>query len=1180
MKTFFRSKCIAAYRRASLVLVAMACHAIAVADPITPSKALMLAKQYLPDNTSVMVQVSAKRSGKFDTELAKSATGSKRISEYAGIAPYYIISRGAGNGFIIVSGDDCIPQIIGIVEHGDYDENDMPENFRGWLQYRADQVEYAQAKGINTPYVATEVPKGRQDVPFLLETLWHQSSPYNDKCPKLTSNGNRAATGCVATAASQIAYYWRREANDKVQSSTPTYTYGDAPALAEFQIKRGTPLKWDLMLPSYGSQPAEYKDAVATLVAMMGMSSYLTYGASTGGQIGDMVNVFKNQLGLNGGTCLYKSDGSGLTGGMTEAKWSELLYNQLIQKRPVLYCGYNGKDGGHAVVCDGYQASTGYFHINFGWGANYNGYFSVEDGVTGWGFNECWTGCVYDIYGKNRKTKTEMNLPANPCRGGNMNFEVTMTNNSTLPFEGVYLFVQTSSTAPSKLTSAKDSYLKPIPTDGTATFDLSTTITNTTGKHNVFLTDDQLKVLYQTTINIEKPEYDLQYNSISISSSSDTEEMEGEKYSVVYNNSTTINAAITNLSEKANYAGLVVSVYGYDETKKEWEKAGIASGNVSIEGKSESEAAITLLNGSKLALTTGKYYYAVLSDSISSSKDKVKGIEEKGNIVRFIMRDKDMQVVSFTDNVLTLKGHFDNTLFNSITFAKKTTYKTAVAYDLTQCEAVGKVSQTINPNALYYVSNDSKAEGVNIVKGSHAEKLVLTPGYDFCPREAFTVGESEINGVTEDVAQWYMLTTPMALDVPRGMAAREIKGHTTSSMSGKLLEVKTLEPGKTYLVMTSSKQKNTLKGGPCTVAATPIDNLDATVKGTYANTMSEKGGLMLDDSEQQLMLPVAEGTAIEALRGYMLDAKVTTSVKTYNNILYDKYYIALAQNLAKADDALKRYSALSTKEANEALKTERDSDEFFFSYREADADLTAAKSTAEQLEAAVKKYIMGTPGDVDVNMDCTELINNPSFEKKSTAGWTLSEASTTSKAVVGNGANVYRGVGMDESYLFYSMKSTADSTSVGISQTVKGLKPGCYRLTAKVGTSSSRSVTMFAGNNDATVKGHQFGGLYLTDIAINNIIVKADEGEETGSLTIGIKPGDWFKADDFRLTYVHSVTTNGDVNGDGNIDKEDVDAVVGVICGGEPNPNADIDGNGKVDINDVTYLISIICNKQ
>lgn len=226
-----------------------------------------------------------------------------------------------------------------------------------------------------------------------------------------------------------------------------------------------------------------------------------------------------------------------------------------------------------------------------------------------------------------------------------------------------------------------------------------------------------------------------------------------------------------------------------------------------------------------------------------------------------------------------------------------------------------------------------------------------------------------------------------------------------------------------------------------------------------------------------------------------------------------------------------------------------------FSYRELDADYNNVKTTYENLEAKCMEFMTQLPSNVSVNTDATSLIKNPSFESKTTYGWTVGSA-TYAKAVVGTNANMYRGVGLDGSYLLNNLNAS-DSTSVSLEQTVKGLTPGYYRLTAKVGTSVGRTVTMFADNETITVSGHKFGRLYLVDAAIDDILVLADDNASdnaeddgaqtpTGSLTIGIKAGDWYKADNFQLTLVRTLNSgvNGDLNGDGKVTMQDVNIAI------------------------------------
>ncbi|MBP5717282.1 MAG: Spi family protease inhibitor, partial [Bacteroidales bacterium] len=218
--------------------------ATASANVISPNEALQLASRFTANAQSMKIQTAATAEAARLRQFGTSANETETTS--AENPPFYIVSRGAGQGFVIVSGDDCMPAVWGVVEAGDYDESDMPEAFREWLQLRAEQVLFAQANGTNTPRAVAAAPSDRVTVPALLTTLWHQSSPYNDKCPTL-ANGDHAATGCVATATAQIVYYWRRDANQTLAQTTPTYTYGDAPCTEKWQLKAGTPIKYDLM---------------------------------------------------------------------------------------------------------------------------------------------------------------------------------------------------------------------------------------------------------------------------------------------------------------------------------------------------------------------------------------------------------------------------------------------------------------------------------------------------------------------------------------------------------------------------------------------------------------------------------------------------------------------------------------------------------------------------------------------------------------------------------------------------------------------------------------------------------------------------------------------------------------------------------------------------------------------
>ena len=299
-----------------------------IAGPIDLEKAKSLAASFMPVSTDpVLVKTAVRNEAKSRTldEKTKSA------------APYYIFSRGENQGFVIVSGDDCLPEILGYTESGNFDEELLPPHLLGWLDHYANLIEEAQANGVNTPNEArtrssiepnVRTADARVNIDPLVTAHWHQSGPYNNRCPYLTGTTNRAVTGCVATAAAQVIYYWRKDNPATLLATTPTYGYGDAPVTVSYP--KGTPMKWELMLDNYnGSRPAEYDDAVATFNAAVGAGTWLTYGSSTSGQISDLVNTFNSYFRMSS-TCLYKD-------GQSQTAWENLIYTELIAGRPIVY---------------------------------------------------------------------------------------------------------------------------------------------------------------------------------------------------------------------------------------------------------------------------------------------------------------------------------------------------------------------------------------------------------------------------------------------------------------------------------------------------------------------------------------------------------------------------------------------------------------------------------------------------------------------------------------------------------------------------------------------------------------------------------------------------------------------------------------------------------------------------
>jgi hypothetical protein len=60
-----------------------------------------------------------------------------------------------------------------------------------------------------------------------------------------------------------------------------------------------------------------------------------------------------------------------------DAQWTSMLKGELDAGRPIQYAGF-GQGGGHTWVCDGYDQND-FFHQNWGWGGNSDGFFSLNN---------------------------------------------------------------------------------------------------------------------------------------------------------------------------------------------------------------------------------------------------------------------------------------------------------------------------------------------------------------------------------------------------------------------------------------------------------------------------------------------------------------------------------------------------------------------------------------------------------------------------------------------------------------------------------------------------------------------------------------------------------------------------------------------------------------------------------
>lgn len=358
-------------------------------------------------------------------ETASLCLGDVPVEVIVNTPNYCIVGNLSGQGFAIFA--RCINggmKIIGYSTTGTWNVDSIPAAILQWLE-RIDQI----APLTDRTRIDTDT---RIDVEPLLTCHWHQQSPYNDLAPVIEDGNIKCVAGCVAIAASQITYYWRKDNPKFTLEDTPTYPYGGAPVT--MSIPAGSPNNWELMRDEYTDEDCpESRAAVAQLCYVIGTTSYLNYASSTGGHIDNAANAMYSQYNLLSD---YYNKSS-----FTQEQWDSLLYHEVLQRRPVMCSGQGS--GGHAFVLDGYDRTTGLFHFNFGWGGNGDGYYAIDDSEDAMGGYYLSQSVACNIRPKNRNVIALMTAKYIGKSIGMA--EIRITNNSTLPITQLSVYAIESS---------------------------------------------------------------------------------------------------------------------------------------------------------------------------------------------------------------------------------------------------------------------------------------------------------------------------------------------------------------------------------------------------------------------------------------------------------------------------------------------------------------------------------------------------------------------------------------------------------------------------------------------------------------------------------------------------------------------------------------------------------------
>lgn len=278
----------------------------------------------------------------------------------------YSIYNAKGKGFVVVSSDDAFEPVLG-VSYTEYDAENMPCGFKWWLSAISTQMEEDINNGAVSISKRRAVEKPEPVESFVM-ARWGQSTPYNMKCPYVS--GGRGVTGCAATAMAQIMKYYEYPAKGQGQN---TYTIADSDGniISEHTANITATYNWNNMIANYSlGATATQKMAVATLMADCGAAANMVYmPGMSGTSIEDTGEAFLHHFSYNPISLMhyYKQF-------YNDDEWTEIVYEELKNKRPILYGGQDDLFGGHAFVLDGID-EEGKVHVNWGWDGTADGFY-------------------------------------------------------------------------------------------------------------------------------------------------------------------------------------------------------------------------------------------------------------------------------------------------------------------------------------------------------------------------------------------------------------------------------------------------------------------------------------------------------------------------------------------------------------------------------------------------------------------------------------------------------------------------------------------------------------------------------------------------------------------------------------------------------------------------------------
>lgn len=313
-------------------------------------------------------------------------------------------------GFVIIAGDDNSFPILGYSDQGKVDLKEIKPEFENWLNYYSEMIAYNKTHKDNTKakqkWTSIETASYSKSMLSSVSSLFEETVsscwagwyPYYNQAPQ--SQYNQGTNGCVPGRLAEIMKYYQYP---RIGNGANTYSYDGITISENFNkiyhyedmpyrltyCGNGHPTCNDGSFDIIPGVTQNNINEIGWLQYLSGVSVEMMWlgdrghpdSVSTGtfGNTGDWIQSLVDFFNYSPDYDYWSSFRIQNSTSDFKSKARENLDNSM----PILF-RYSTDNGGHAVIIDGYEDDE-FFHIIFGWGGYFNGYYylfsSDADGI-------------------------------------------------------------------------------------------------------------------------------------------------------------------------------------------------------------------------------------------------------------------------------------------------------------------------------------------------------------------------------------------------------------------------------------------------------------------------------------------------------------------------------------------------------------------------------------------------------------------------------------------------------------------------------------------------------------------------------------------------------------------------------------------------------------------------------